>query len=126
MEATIDARQLALETTGSFPARRDVEVTYGYGKEKYTEKVSTELIGVPGLMTCDWFNPEGSNANTTKKDYERNPLNAVVVKTWDNKTPPVDKQIVLVTNGSVQDPFIAFDRYDERSLIENNLFRNTK
>ena len=126
MEATIDARQLALETTGSFPARRDVEVTHGYGKEKYTEKVSTELIGVPGLMTCDWFNPEGSNANTTKKDYERNPLNAVVVKTWDNKTPPVDKQIVLVTNGSVQDPFIAFDRYDERSLIENNLFRKTK
>jgi len=29
MEATIDARQLALETTGSFPARRDVEVTHG-------------------------------------------------------------------------------------------------
>ena len=77
-------------------------------------------------MTCDWFNPEGSKANTANKDCEPNPLNAVVVKTWDNKTPPIDKQVVLVTNGSVRDPFIAFDRYDERSLIENNLFRNTK
>jgi hypothetical protein len=126
MEATVDARQLALQADDSFRACRNVELTHGYGKEKYTEKITTELIGVPGLLTCDWFNPEGSNANTTRKDYESTPLNAVVVKTWDNKTPPVDKQVVLVTNGSVQDPFIAFDRYDERSLIENNLFRDTK
>ena len=38
----------------------------------------------------------------------------------------VDKQVVVITNGDVKDPFIAFDRYDDRSLIENNLFRNTK
>ncbi len=77
-------------------------------------------------MTCDWFNPEGSKANTTKKNYEPIPLNAVVVKKWDNKTPPVEKQVVFVTNIGVKDPFIAFDRYDDRSLIENNLFRETK
>jgi hypothetical protein len=35
----------------------------------------------------------------------------------------MDKQVVLVTNGAVDDPFIAFDRYDDLSLIENNLFR---
>jgi len=77
-------------------------------------------------LTCDWFNPEGSKANTDKKSYQPIPLNAVVVKTWDNKTPPLDKQVVLVTNGDVPDPFITFDRYDDRSLIENNLFRYTK
>ena len=126
MGAIIDARQLALEAEGSYCAAREVEVTHGYGKAKYTQKVRTELIGVPGLLTCDWFNPEGSKANTTKKDYQPVALNAVVVKTWDNKTPPMDKQVVLVTNGAVQDPFIAFDRYDDRSLIENNLFRDTK
>lgn len=126
MDAAIDARQLALEADGSFPAARDVEVVHGYGKAKYTEKIRTELIGVPGLLTCDWFNPEGSKANTTKKDYNPIPLNAVVVKTWGNKTPPLDKQVVLVTNDDIQDPFIAFDRYDDRSLIENNLFRDTK
>jgi hypothetical protein len=126
MNATVDARQLALDADTCHQASREVKVIHGYGKEKHTEKVSTELIGVPGLLTCDWFNPEGSEANTTRKDYEPIPLNAVVVKTWDNKTPPLDKQVVLVTNGDVRDPFIAFDRYDERSLIENNLFRNTK
>lgn len=126
MTATADARQLALLADDSYQACRQVEVTHGYGKKKYMENVRTELIGVPGLLTCDWFNPEGSEINTNKKDYQPIPLNAVVVKTWDNNTPPVDKQVVLVTNGDVQDPFIAFDRYDDRSLIENNLFRETK
>jgi hypothetical protein len=126
MEATQDARALVLADSSSIESRREVVVTHGYGKKKYTEQVVTTLVGVPGLLSCDWFNPKGSSANTAKKDHEPIPLNAVVVKTWDNKSPPVDKQTVLVTNGQVQDPFVAFDRYDERSLIENNLFRDTK
>jgi hypothetical protein len=128
MGATKDARSLALDQEGStcIEKTREVEVTHGYGKKKFTEKVVTTLVGVPGLMSCDWFNPQGSEANTTKKDYEPIPLNAVVVKTWNNQTPSVGKQVVFVTNREVKDPFVAFDRYDERSLIENNLFRETK
>jgi len=125
MEAAKDARQLGL-CGDSAPVTREVEVIHGYGKKKYTEKVITTLVGVDDLLTCDWFRPEGSKANTTKKDYEPIPLNAVVVKKWDNKTPPLEKQVVFVTNIDVKDPFIAFDRYDERSLMENNLFREVK
>ncbi len=126
MEAAIDARQLALDSESFSPVTREVEVVHGYGKKRYTEKVLTTLVGVPDLLTCDWFNPEGSQANTTKKDYEPIPLNAVVVKTWDNKTPPLEKQVVFVTNIGVKDPFITFDRYDDRSLMENKLFREVK
>ena len=126
MEATRDARALALEAPCSMESTREVTVTHGYGKKKFDEKVLTTLVGVPGLLSCDWFNPEGSEANTTKKDYEPIPLNAVVVKTWNNQRPPVDKQVVFVTNGEVKDPFVAFDRYDDRSLMENNLFREMK
>jgi hypothetical protein len=127
MGATQDARSLALvQEQGCIEKTREVTVTHGYGKNKFTEKVVTTLVAVPGLMSCDWFNPEGSEANTAKKDYEPIPLNAVVVKTWNNQTPPVDKQVVFVTNGKVKDPFVVFDRYDDRSLIENNLFRETK
>jgi hypothetical protein len=126
MEAAKDARQLALDVE-SFPsATREVKVAHGYGKNKYTETVVTTLVGVPELLTCDWFNPEGSQANTAKKDYEPIPLNAVVVKTWDNKTPPLEKQVVFVTNMGVKEPFITFDRYDDRSLMENKLFREVK
>ncbi len=126
MGATRDARALALAREDCFEKTREVTVTHGYGKNKVEEKVVTTLVGVPGLMSCDWFNPEGSEANTAKKDYEPIPLNAVVVKTWNNETPPLDKQVVFVTNREVKDPFVAFDRYDDRSLMENNLFRETK
>jgi len=126
MEAAKDARQLALDSENFHPVTREVEVVHGYGKKKYTEKVLTTLVGVPDLLTCDWFNPEGSQANTAKKDYEPIPLNAVVVKIWDNKTPPLEKQVVFVTNIGVKDPFLTFDRYDDRSLMENKLFREVK
>jgi hypothetical protein len=126
MEAAKDARQLALDSESFPPVTREVEIIHGYGKNKYTEKMLTTLVGVPDLLTCDWFNPEGSQANTAKKDYEPIPLNAVVVKTWDNKTPPLKKQGVFVTNIGVKDPFITFDRYDDRSLMENKLFREVK
>jgi len=126
MEATKDARQLALDAENFPPVTREVEVVHGYGKKKYTEKVLTTLVGVTDLLTCDWFNPEGSKANTTSNDYEPIPLNAVVVKKWDNKTPPPEKQVVFVTNIDVKDPFITFDRYDDRSLMENKLFREVK
>jgi len=100
MDAAWDARELALDVESCIASTREVEVTHGYGKGKYTQKVLTELVGVEGLLSCDWFNPEGSDANTTKKDYEPIPLNAVVVKSWDNKSPPLDKQVVLVTNAN--------------------------
>jgi len=126
MVAAKDARQLALNSECPAPVTRTVEVVHGYGKKKYTEKVFTTLVGVPDILTCDWFNPKGSKANTTKNGYEPISLNAVVVKKWNNKTPPLEKQVVFVTNMNVKDPFIAFDRYDDRSLMENKLFREVK
>ncbi len=126
MEAAQDARQLALNYDDFTPATRETKVIHGYGKNKYTETLTTTLAGVPDLLSCDWFNPEGSKANTTKKDYEPIPLNTVVVKEWDNKTPSLEKQVVLVTNLEVKNPFITFDLYDDRSIMENNLFREVK
>ena len=84
------------------------------------------MVAVPDLLTCDWFNPEGSKANAAKKDYEPIPLNAVVVKRWNNNIPPIEKQVVFITNIDVKDPFITFDRYGDRSLMENKLFREVK
>jgi hypothetical protein len=113
MEAIREAWALALEAPSSMERMLEVTVRHGYGKKKFSEKVITTLVGVPRLLSCDWFNPEDSESDTTKKDYELTPLNAVVVKTLDNQTPPVDKQVVMVSNGEVKNPFVAFDRYDD-------------
>jgi|GEM_PF-5827325 len=61
-------------THSLLPVTREVDVVHDYGKKRYTEKVITTLVGVPDLLTCNWFNPTGSKANTTKKDYEPIPL----------------------------------------------------
>ncbi len=124
MEAAKDIRQLALHFEDLIPVTREIDVIHGYGKKKYPEKALTTIVDVPDLLSCDWFNTKGSKANSTKKDYEPIPLNAVVVKKWDNKTPPEDKQVVLITYISIKDPFIAFDRYDDRNAkIQRNLHR---
>ncbi|MBW1716957.1 MAG: hypothetical protein JRJ77_14235 [Deltaproteobacteria bacterium] len=52
MEATKDARQLAL-CGGSAPVTREIEATNGYGKKKYTQKVVTipqSILGGHGFM----------------------------------------------------------------------------
>ena len=126
MLAAHDARELALNYEDFITTTREVEINRGYGKNKYTEKLATTITGIHDILTCDWFNPKGSKANTTKKDYEPIPLNAVVVKKWNNNTPPPEKQTVFVSNLNVKDPFEVFDLYDDRSLMENNLFRDVK
>ena len=63
----------------------------------------------------------------TKNLSTPNPINAIVVTQWENHKYEWDKSKVFVTNLDVsQDPFLAFDGYDERSIIENSLFRQTK
>jgi len=121
-----NAHQLALDYEGSAPVTREVEVVHGYGKKDTPKKYSPSLQGWPDILTCDWFNPEGSKTNTTRKGYKPVPLNAVVVKKWDNKTPPLEKQVEFVTNIDVRDPFVTFDRYDDCNLMENKLFREVK
>ncbi len=49
----------------------------------------------------------------------------MVVRRWDNRVPATDGTVYL-TNGSVRDPFVVFDRYDGRSVIENGMFKEGK
>jgi hypothetical protein len=53
-------------------------------------------------------------------------LNATVVLRWDGAPKDAEKQVVLLTNAPAQDRFVAFDAYDDRSLIENSCNREAK
>ena len=56
-----------------------------------------------------------------------NPINAVVVlhDPYVENNPHCDT-LVILTNGSVKKPLKTYDGYDERSEIENGLFRESK
>jgi hypothetical protein len=122
MAVTEDARSLAGDTA---PVTRVQVVRHGHGRQATTEQRVTRLVGIPALTTYDQYGPPEHTRHKNRKDFAGKPLNAVVVRTWNNHEYP-EGGIVYLTNGPVTDPFVVFDDYDWRSVIENGIFKEGK
>jgi len=90
------------------------------------EKLKTTVVGIKDLKTLDSYCSPEDFKHKNSKDFNPQKINAVAVLEWNNKKYGVDKGVVYLTNKNVEDPFSVFDGYDDRSLIENLLFRETK
>ena len=66
----------------------------------------------------------GASAN--RRDFQANPINAVVVRQWQGKDYGPGGKTVFLTNASVDKPLQPFDDYDDRSLIENCCIKEAK
>src|SRR5947209_2744493 len=104
---------------------RERVVRHGYGKTAKEERLRTELVGLEALTTYDSYGAPEQTQHAHRRDYEGQPINAVVVRRWDNRVPATEGTVYL-TNGSVSDPFVVFDAYDGRSVIENGIFKEGK
>lgn len=87
-----------------------------------------EVVGIEGCRTFDTYAPasevrDGEHKHKFKKDFEPNPINAVVLTRQDGRDDP---DLVLLTNGPVSEPLAVFDAYDQRSRIENEGNRTLK
>jgi hypothetical protein len=122
MAVTQDAQALA---KGERARVRERVVRHGHGKTATEERLRTELVGIAGLTTYDAYGDPQQTQYAHRRDYQGQPINAVVVRRWDNRVPATDGTVYL-TNGSVSDPFVVFDRYDCRSVIENGIFKEGK
>jgi Transposase DDE domain len=122
MAVTQDAQALA---KGERAQVRERVVRHGHGKTAHEERLRTELVGIEGLTTYDAYGDAQQTQYAHRRDYQGQPINAVVVRRWDNRVPATDGTVYL-TNGSVSDPFVVFDRYDGRSVIENGIFKEGK
>ncbi|MBI5628196.1 MAG: DUF4338 domain-containing protein, partial [Candidatus Rokubacteria bacterium] len=60
------------------------------------------------------------------KDFRPKLINATVVLRWDGAPKAAEKEVVILTTDPAADPFVAFDAYDDRSLIENPGNRDAK
>src|SRR5699024_5987313 len=115
---------LAKASLGITQTRQDIH-TSGRGKIKTQEEITTQVTGIQDLTSYQGYqDPE--KIKRESKQSEGNPINAVVVQTYQNEDIPADKCPVFLTNGNVDDPFVIYDEYDNRSLIENLLFREGK
>ena len=122
MAVTQDAQALA---KGERAQVRERVVRHGHGKTAREERLRTELVGIEGLTTYDAYGDPQQTQYAHRRDYQGQPINAVVVRRWDNRVPATDGTVYL-TNGSVSNPFVTFDRYDGRSVIENGIFKEGK
>ena len=122
MAVTQDAQGLA---KGERATVRERVVVHGHGKKATQQRLRTELVGVEALTSYDQYGDATSTQNAHRKDYVGQPINAVVVRKWENRVPQTGGTVYL-TNGDVGDPFSVFDTYDWRSVIENGIFKEGK
>ncbi len=104
---------------------RERVVRHGHGKTATQERLRTEVVGLEALTSYDSYGAAEETQHAGRRDYEGQPINAVVVRRWDNRVPKGGGTVYL-TDASVSDPFRIFDTYDWRSVIENGLFKEGK
>jgi len=122
MAVTQDAQARAF---GEWGRVRERVVRHGHGKRAREERLHTELVGIEGLTTYDSYGQPEQTHHAHRRDYEGQPINAVVVCRWENRVPASEGTVYL-TNGPVSDPFVVFESHDWRSVIEHGLFKEGK
>jgi hypothetical protein len=122
-----DARATAwaLSAEGHEQERQET-VRHGQGRTATQETLCTRVVAVQGIRTWGSYRPPQEEVPRLAF-ADRPALNAVVIREWRNNLPDADTgPWVLLTNGPVADPWETVNAYDDRSWIENGLFRNSK
>jgi hypothetical protein len=126
MAVTADARAQAAAGEEITVGRRAHTVRHGQGKTARTERLETEVVGIAGLTPDDQYGTPEHGRQTNRRDFQPNPINAVVVRKWPGKNYGPGGKTVFLTNAPVEKPLQAFDDYDDRSLIENCCIKEAK
>jgi hypothetical protein len=127
MRVTTDAQALARGKTDGETIFR--EERPGIEKQK-PGRVDWEgqviAVGVSNLRSYDQFGDDEHTKQANRTAFVGNPINAVVVSTWQGETYRSGHEKVFLTSLPITKPLDALDRYDLRSLIENTAFRELK
>jgi len=125
-KANMVVRDVALaEQAGITLYERRETVRRGHGRDAYTEEWVSRVRVVSDLRQWENYRPPAEEGQ--RLTWENRPgLTAVIINLWRNRTPDPDGERVYLTNATVTDPWTVVDGYDDRSWIENGLFRNSK
>jgi hypothetical protein len=126
MAVTADARAQAAAGDGITRGHRAHTVRHGQGRTAWRERLETEVVGITGLTTYDQYGTVEHGRHANRRDFQANPINAVVVRKWHGRDYGPGGKTVFLTNASVQQPLQPFDDYDDRSLIENCCIKESK
>jgi hypothetical protein len=126
MAVTIDAQAQAAAGEEVTVGRRAHTVRHGQGKTAWTERLETEVVGITGLTTYDQYGTAEHGRHHTRRDFQPNPINAVVVRRWHGRDDGPGGKTVLLTNAAVENPLQPFDDDDDRRLIEHCCIKASK
>jgi hypothetical protein len=126
MAVTVDAQAQAAAGDDITVGRRVHTVRHGQGKTAWPERRETEVVGIAALTTYDQYGTPEHGRQANRRDFQPNPINAVVVRTWNGHEYGPGGKTVFLTNAAVEKPLQPFDDYDDRSLIENCCIKESK
>jgi hypothetical protein len=126
MAVTADAHAQAGAGEDLTVGRRVHTVRHGQGKTARTERLETEVVGITGLTTYDHYGSPEHGRQQHRRDFQPNPINAVVVRKWRGKDYGPGGKTVFLTNASVAKPLQPFEDDDDRRLIENCCSKEAK
>jgi hypothetical protein len=119
MPVTADARAQAAADAGLTMGRRVHTVRHGQGKTARTERLETEVVGIASLTTDDPYGTPEHGRQPYRRNFQPNPINAVVVRKWRGKDDEPGGTTAFLAHASVAKPLQPCDDDDDRSLIEH-------
>jgi hypothetical protein len=99
-------------------------VMQGHGRNQEQASWLTRVETASDIRTWESYRPP-PQAGRHLRHQDRPALHAVLVRMWCNHDLQAEPRIYL-TNRPIVDPWSIVDLYDDRSWIENGLFRNSK
>jgi hypothetical protein len=99
-------------------------VTQGHGRNQAQATWLTRVETASDIRTWESYRPPPQAGRHLRHEH-RPALHAVLVRMWRNHDLQAQPRIYL-TNRPLVDPWSILDLYDDRSWIENGLFRNSK
>jgi hypothetical protein len=83
-------------------------------------------VGIIGLTTDDQYGTPEHGRHHNRRDFQPNPINAVVVRQWHGRDYGPGGKTVFLTNAPVDKPLQPFDDDDDRRLIEHCDIKESK
>jgi hypothetical protein len=106
--------------------RRGHRVRHGQGREAWTERLETEVVGMTGLTPDDQDGTPEHGRQGNRRDVQATPINAVGVRPWHGRDDGPAGNTVFLTNAPVDKPLRPLDDDDDRRLLEHCCIKEAK
>ena len=91
------------------------------------DRKGLKVVGIVGLTSYDQYgDEEHQKKDFNSKEFKGNPINVVMVTRWKGEDYEPGHEKVFLTSLGVPKPLTILDKYDLRSLIENETNRELK